>query len=409
MNIREIDMSLYSEQRIDQLIDECTKTALQQIIGPFGLSAAMFNDRDGGAVDTIHNAKQGIMTDELKSDYENRGEYDSNAAHDGSCAYSKRKKELNDQKNEGTLKNAYSNTVFDADDATALDHVMAAKEIHDDRAGVLAELDTADLANIEENLQMTGFSLNSAMGEKSMEKFIQYIEETKDERRTRIAELEGKETLTEKESNELNKLQQQEDFDPEIARKLDKQARKAIEKAESKAYYKFIKKDKNGKRTSTLAHTGLYFNGETCECSSGVQHKSALDKKWEVWGIPACVTGDVPVPVPPDPDKKPTLRKGDSGPYVTLAQTELLQRGYDLGSYGADGKFGQKTFDAVKAFQRDWGLAEDGIIGEKTWAMLESTPARILYTVTVPHLSLKDAEALAELHPGSRIEKEAED
>lgn len=247
MNIREIDMRSYSEQRIDQLIDECTKTALQQIIGPFGLSAAMFNDRDGGAVDTIHNAKQGIMTDELKSDYENRGEYDSNAAHDGSSAYSKRKKELNDQKNEGTLKNAYSNTVFDADDATALDHVMAAKEIHDDRARVLAELDTADLANIEENLQMTGFSLNSAMGEKSMEKFIQYIEETKDERRTRIAELEGKETLTEKESNELNKLQQQEDFDPEIARKLDKQARKAIEKAESKAYYKFIKKDKNGK------------------------------------------------------------------------------------------------------------------------------------------------------------------
>ena len=256
-------MRSYSEQRIDQLIDECTKTALQQIIGPFGLSAAMFNDRDGGAVDTIHNAKQGIMTDELKSDYENRGEYDSNAAHDGSYAYSKRKKELNDQKNEGTLKNAYSNTVFDADDVTALDHVMAAKEIHDDRARVLAELDTADLANIEENLQMTGFSLNSAMGEKSMEKFIQYIEETKDERRARIAELEGKETLTEKESNELNKLQQQEDFDPEIARKLDKQARKAIEKAESKAYYKFIKKDKNGKiHLSKFAKNQLTASGK---------------------------------------------------------------------------------------------------------------------------------------------------
>ena len=263
MNIREIDMRSYSEQRIDQLIDECTKTALQQIIGPFGLSTAMFNDRDGGAVDTIHNAKQGIMTDELKADYENRGEYDSDAAHDGSSAYSKRKKELNDQKNEGTLKNAYSNTVFDADDVTALDHVMAAKEIHDDRARVLAELDTADLANIEENLQMTGFSLNSAMGEKSMEKFIQYIEETKDERRTRIAELEGKETLTEKESNELNKLQQQEDFDPEIARKLDKQARKAIEKAESKAYYKFIKKDKNGKiHLSKFAKNQLTASGK---------------------------------------------------------------------------------------------------------------------------------------------------
>ena len=238
-------MGSYSEQRVDQLIDECTKTALQQIIGPFGLSAAMFDDRDGGAVDTIHNAKQGIMSDELKTDYGKRGAYDSGKAHSG--AYTKRRDELNEQKKGGTLKNAYSGKTFDADDKTALDHVMAAKEVHDDPARVLAELDTADLANIEENLQMTGFSLNSSMREKSMEKFIQDLEEKKEERRERIKELEGKDALTKDESDELNKLQQQEEFDPEIARKLDRQARKAIEKAESKAYYKFIKKDKNGK------------------------------------------------------------------------------------------------------------------------------------------------------------------
>lgn len=175
----------------------------------------------------------------------------------------------------------------------------------------------------------------------------------------------------------------------------------------------YYKKDKNGKRTSTLAHTGLYFNGETCECSSGVQHNSALDKKWEVWGIPACVDGDVPVPVPPEPvppepDKKPTIRKGDSGPYVTLAQTELIQRGYDLGSYGADGKFGAKTEAAVKAFQRDWGLAVDGVIGPKTWAMLDSTPVKVLYSVTIPHMSLADAEALVKLYPGSTMNKEGD-
>jgi hypothetical protein len=168
----------------------------------------------------------------------------------------------------------------------------------------------------------------------------------------------------------------------------------------------YYKKNDKGQRTSTLEHTGFYYNGETCECSKGVQHSKSLNKKWEVWGVPACVTGDVPVPVPPDPDKKPTLRRGDAGPYVTLAQTELLQRGYDLGSWGADGKFGAATEKAVKQFQRDWGLAEDGIIGSKTWAMLESTPARILYTVTVPHMSLKDAEALAALYPGSTIKKE---
>lgn len=171
-------------------------------------------------------------------------------------------------------------------------------------------------------------------------------------------------------------------------------------------YYK--KDEKTGKRTSTLEHTGFYYNGETCECSKGVQYSKTLNKKWEVWGVPACVDGQIPVPVPPDPDKKPTLRKGDAGPYVTLAQTELIQRGYDLGSWGADGKFGVQTEKAVKQFQTDWGLTADGIIGPKTWAMLESTPAKVLYTVTVPHMSLKDAEALAALYDGAQIIKEAE-
>ena len=159
------------------------------------------------------------------------------------------------------------------------------------------------------------------------------------------------------------------------------------------------------KKGAKMEHTGFGFRGETCECSSGVQHFTKRNKKWTHWAIPAGISGDVP---PPDPGKKPTLRRGDSGPYVTLAQTELLQRWYDLGSKGADGKFGAKTEAAVKAFQRDWGLTEDGIIGPKTWEMLDSTPVKVTYKVTVPGLSLHDAEALAALYPGSRVEKESE-
>lgn len=159
---------------------------------------------------------------------------------------------------------------------------------------------------------------------------------------------------------------------------------------------------------SKMEHTGFGYKGASCECSSGVQYFEKRKAKWTHWAMPAGIGGDVPVPVPPEPDKKPTLRKGDAGPYVTLAQTELLQRGYDLGSWGADGKFGAQTEKAVKQFQTDWGLTADGIIGPKTWAMLESTPAKVLYTVSVPHMSLKDAEALAALYDGAQIIKEAE-
>ena len=169
----------------------------------------------------------------------------------------------------------------------------------------------------------------------------------------------------------------------------------------------------NGK---SMIHTGLYLgDGSTCECSSGVQFFRKMSTKWTHYAIPGGLyDGEIPTPAPapspaPTPGTvKPTLRRGDAGPYVTLAQTELLQRGYDLGGFGADGKFGAATEKAVRTFQQDWDLTVDGIIGPKTWAMLESSPTRVLYTAIIPHLTQTDAEALVASYPGGRIEKEAE-
>lgn len=59
-------------------------------------------------------------------------------------------------------------------------------------------------------------------------------------------------------------------------------------------------------------------------------------------------------------------RDGVKATYVTVAQYMLSSLGYDLGPTGIDGKFGNYTANAVKAFQRDHGLAVDGIIGPNT-------------------------------------------
>ena len=166
----------------------------------------------------------------------------------------------------------------------------------------------------------------------------------------------------------------------------------------------YYKKDSKGKRTKTLEHTGFYYNGETIECSNGVQHSATLNKKWEVWGIPACVKegGDKPMPT-----TKPILRRGDKGSYVTLAQTELLNKGYDLGSYGVDGDFGKATESAVKKFQRDNGLTADGVIGQKTWEALEKqNPVPTLYSVTIPGLTKSQADGLIAQYPGSSMIEE---
>ena len=49
-------------------------------------------------------------------------------------------------------------------------------------------------------------------------------------------------------------------------------------------------------------------------------------------------------------------------------QKALKRAGFDPGP--ADDRFGKKTKKAIKAFQRKNGLHADGIVGEKTWALL---------------------------------------
>lgn len=66
------------------------------------------------------------------------------------------------------------------------------------------------------------------------------------------------------------------------------------------------------------------------------------------------------------------LRYGDEGSTVQALQQQLRDIGYcDMdGPVNADGDFGRRTYHAVMAFQRDYGLVADGIAGPKTWRAL---------------------------------------
>ena len=66
----------------------------------------------------------------------------------------------------------------------------------------------------------------------------------------------------------------------------------------------------------------------------------------------------------------PKLRKGDEEQAVKSMQVLLVSRGYYLGSYGADGVFGDATDKAVRSFQKDSKLGVDGIVGKDTWTAL---------------------------------------
>ena len=66
----------------------------------------------------------------------------------------------------------------------------------------------------------------------------------------------------------------------------------------------------------------------------------------------------------------PMLRKGSGGDTVRALQYLLLGWGYDLGRWGADGDFGADTEKAVKKYQWQHGLEDDGIVGPLTWTSL---------------------------------------
>ena len=63
----------------------------------------------------------------------------------------------------------------------------------------------------------------------------------------------------------------------------------------------------------------------------------------------------------------PTVKKGAKGNITKLIQERLNSVGFSLST---DGKFGKGTEKAVKVFQKNRGLSQDGIIGENTWNWL---------------------------------------
>lgn len=78
-----------------------------------------------------------------------------------------------------------------------------------------------------------------------------------------------------------------------------------------------------------------------------------------------------PTPITPDTPSKPTLRKGSEGSDVEYLQSCLVKLGYSVGSYGIDGDFGNDTYQAVRKFQSNHQLPNDGIVGQATWAAIE--------------------------------------
>lgn len=163
-------------------------------------------------------------------------------------------------------------------------------------------------------------------------------------------------------------------------------------------------------KNQNMNHVGIHVGGGVIiECSATVRYNNISKSIWTHYAIPRGLGGDTPMPT------HATIRRGSTGPDVVECQEDLIQLNYDLSPYGADGKFGAKTEAAVKSFQSTHTdpitgkqLKADGIVGPATWAALDAAvvSGTVLYTVTIPHLTLDQANSLISQYPGATKKEE---
>ncbi|WP_025820979.1 hypothetical protein [Shewanella marina] len=161
--------------RLNALLDSCQQQVLAQIIGPLGLTPAMFNDQVGGNVTTQHNFEQGITAtkqdkdshqqwQQAQQDYQRRA-YDADLK--------KKRKAL--FKTEDEIHCCYTDKILPRNGQTHLDHVVAANKIETDSRSHLFQTteQRVAMANQEVNLKPAGASINMSMREHDKQQWAQ--------------------------------------------------------------------------------------------------------------------------------------------------------------------------------------------------------------------------------------------
>jgi len=126
--------------------------------------------------------------------------------------------------------------------------------------------------------------------------------------------------------------------------------------------------------TGDMGHTGLYVGGgRVLHCSGEVKDDMLSGRDWQKWAIPKGLYTPEELAKLVKGAFTRMLKKGMKGEDVRTMQVYLNALGYNCGT--ADGIFGNKTVEAVKAFQSAEGLTVDGIAGQQTLDILAARMA----------------------------------
>lgn len=171
--------SALRDERLHQLMESCQQEVLRQIIGPFGLTPAMFDDKDGGNVATIHNASQSVFPDELHEE--------NYAIAEDKYTQKVRQHHWDNKKARGEIHEKNNQALDSGQEVLSAatlrpmtkgeingDHTVSLKEAHDDKSLHLrfTEEERKKILNNEKNMAFIEESLNKSKGKKSWDECL---------------------------------------------------------------------------------------------------------------------------------------------------------------------------------------------------------------------------------------------
>jgi hypothetical protein len=161
------------QQRVDELLSRCRQEVLQQIIGPFGLTPQMFDDKFGGNVTTQHNAEKSIYA-KNEEKFKRKTEYRYGSAALGKTKEAMRSGRMSREefidtysgksesmqrfdKNGQIVMNAQGKPATNAE----LDHTVSMKQAHKQGGWMLTPEQRKALASDKDNLNFTTYKTNN--------------------------------------------------------------------------------------------------------------------------------------------------------------------------------------------------------------------------------------------------------
>lgn len=204
-----VSMTERKEQRLQQLFAECQQQVISQVIGPFGLSRAMFEDRNGGNVTTERNfsrenddyvatADDRVLHKHAHTDYspQVRADYEIDTQKKAERAGGKTWEQKRDAKIEHGKKDEYTNAAVTADGTTMvrdaatgemvkrrveLDHITSIGETHANKKAQLGmgvvkdgQADVTrlrEMVNHDDNLALTNQPANGSKKHQDLKKW----------------------------------------------------------------------------------------------------------------------------------------------------------------------------------------------------------------------------------------------